>query len=407
MLAAGSLILAGGDVKIRTERPDAVYKVGETVRFLIEGGKDKQLEYVIYGLDGRASAPKKLEKRTVAVHAEKPGFVQIGVRESGRKRYDVFGGAAIAPEQIRKTSPKPADFDSFWNAAVAELRKSGFEVRYETVREDLLLDKDKIICREVFIRAGNGLTAAGFVAWPANAQARSLPILANFNGASKVIADARWAQTSSRNPAIGFNLNFHGLDSQLDRSALKQRMSDLSGYQYKNADHRDLYPMKNIFLRVVLALDYLKTLPQWDGDTIIVRGGSLGGCQALVAAALDPDVDLCIAGAAAMCDHNGGVPGWPRLLERVPQAAAAAPYFDAANFASRIRCHTVMTVGFIDRTCPPASTYAAYHCLPPLTEKRMYHVPLGDHNGRSPDKKGVYYYGTEEIRELIRERMKK
>ena len=38
-----------------------------------------------------------------------------------------------------------------------------------------------------------------------------------------------------------------------------------------------------------------------------------------------------------------------------------APYFDAANFASRIACPVRVAVGFSDTTCPPCAVYAAYN----------------------------------------------
>jgi hypothetical protein len=47
---------------------------------------------------------------------------------------------------------------------------------------------------------------------------------------------------------------------------------------------------------------------------------------------------------------------------RNPAAAEKwAPYFDGANFASRIRCPVRVAVGFSDETCPPCAVYAAYN----------------------------------------------
>jgi cephalosporin-C deacetylase-like acetyl esterase len=58
--------------------------------------------------------------------------------------------------------------------------------------------------------------------------------------------------------------------------------------------------------------------------------------------------------------------GWPKIVESHPKelkAAAAknAPYFDAANFASRIRIPVRVAVGFADEACPPCAVYAAYN----------------------------------------------
>jgi cephalosporin-C deacetylase-like acetyl esterase len=60
--------------------------------------------------------------------------------------------------------------------------------------------------------------------------------------------------------------------------------------------------------------------------------------------------------------------GWPQIVEHnssSPERRAAAekwaPYFDGANFASRIRCPVRVAVGFSDVTCPPCAVYAAYN----------------------------------------------
>ena len=47
--------------------------------------------------------------------------------------------------------------------------------------------------------------------------------------------------------------------------------------------------------------------------------------------------------------------------ERRAAAEKWAPYFDGANFASRIICPVRVAVGFSDTTCPPCAVYAAYN----------------------------------------------
>ena len=97
--------------------------------------------------------------------------------------------------------------------------------------------------------------------------------------------------------------------------------------------------------------------------------------------------------------------GWPQLFraaqyaEHSSRRAAAEkymPYYDIINFAKRVRCETIMSVGFLDPVCPPTSVYAAYNaCL--SERKSMNEVPMGDHGNNydpSPDRKpGVFGYG--------------
>ncbi len=144
---------------------------------------------------------------------------------------------------------------------------------------------------------------------------------------------------------------------------------------------------RGMFLRLVRAIDFLAAQPEWDGRTLIVHGSSQGGAQSIVAAGLDPRVTFFAAGVPAMCDHTGvvvgRVNGWPKLVpngsDGKPDAKVlqAARYYDAMNFATRAKAAGIMTVGFIDTTCPPTSVYAAYNAV--HTSKEIFNDPPSTH----------------------------
>jgi cephalosporin-C deacetylase-like acetyl esterase len=183
---------------------------------------------------------------------------------------------------------------------------------------------------------------------------------------------------------------------------------EIHKYYLQNADSVEKYGTGIVFRRVMMMREYLKALPEWDGETIIARGGSMGGAQAIVASAWEPKMKLCVANAPAMCDHLGFLQdrtaGWPGLFrekiyakggEKHAAAMKTMPYFDVASFAKRVKCPVSMAIGFIDYTCPPSSIYAAYNNLG-TAEKTLVTVPRGDH-GRNLDPAskapGVFGYG--------------
>ena len=47
------------------------------------------------------------------------------------------------------------------------------------------------------------------------------------------------------------------------------------------------------------------------------------------------------------------------------------------NFARKIECPTIVSVGFIDRTCCPSSVYSAYNII--TAPKRLFTDPLAGH----------------------------
>ena len=146
--------------------------------------------------------------------------------------------------------------------------------------------------------------------------------------------------------------------------------------------------MRGMFLRVLRALEYIKTLPEWDGKHIAVSGTSQGGTQSIVAAALDKDVTFVRAGVPGWCDISGVLAdrrsggGKVYFLDEVranPALAKETSYFDCMFFARRIKCPIYMNTGFADVTCPPSSVFAAYNQLPEKTEKYMQTVPDRGH----------------------------
>ena len=83
----------------------------------------------------------------------------------------------------------------------------------------------------------------------------------------------------------------------------------------------------------------------------------------------------------------GRVNGWPKIVpngaDGQPDAKvlAAARYHDAMNFATRAKAAGIVTVGFIDTTCPPSSVYAAYNALP--GKKEIFNDPPSGHAVRA------------------------
>ena len=148
-----------------------------------------------------------------------------------------------------------------------------------------------------------------------------------------------------------------------------------------------------MYLRVMRSLDYIKSRPEWNGKTLVVSGSSQGGGQAIAAAALDPQVTLCVAAVPALSDHSGSFakrqPGWPQFYRNGakadPKVVAATAYYDNVFFARRIKCETWLTTGLFDTTCSPASVYMVYKNL--SVKKDLDIFPTGSHSG-APARKG-------------------
>lgn len=325
---------------------------------------------------------------------------------NARKRLIVGGlGVRVATGKIRPGNPKcPADFDEFWAKKRAELD----QVPVKATREEVKLSaKDakkypNVVCYDVKVDCAGGKPVSGYLCMPRGAEEKSLPAVVFFHGAG-VKSSIRQSYYGSK--AIAFDVNAHGIENGKPTKfygALKN--GELKNYWHRGFDDHNHIYFVGMYMRVMRALDYVKSLPEWNGKVLIVCGGSQGGAQTMAAAALDPQVTLAVPGVPALCDLGGRVlkrrPGWPihfmkpAQRQTDPALIKEAAYVDGVFFAQRIKCPVYFSTGGIDTTCHATSVYAAYNAVPGKNKKIYFH-PTGSH-GTSPNVNGF-----KEIRKII------
>jgi cephalosporin-C deacetylase-like acetyl esterase len=185
--------------------------------------------------------------------------------------------------------------------------------------------------------------------------------------------------------------------------------SDASGnvprnYQAVGNTDRERSYFLNMYLRDSRALDYLMTRSDWDGKTIVLMGGSMGGQQSLVLAGLRPEkisaVLVCVpAGADTNGDLHGRRAGYPNWASDNPDVMKTALFFDTANFTSRIKAPVMAGFGFIDTISPPAGVWAALNQIRGPVEA----LPMieAEHDNLTPDKGRACPARTNEILNLM------
>jgi cephalosporin-C deacetylase-like acetyl esterase len=321
---------------------------------------------------------------TVIGRLDEPGFLQCRAvfRGTNQPTRTAVAGAAIDPLLIKPSLPVPADFDAFWAVQKKKLAAVPVNARLTPVESA----PTNVECFDV--QADSlGAPVSGYYARPAGAQARSLPIILTVHGAGVRSASLSGAVGWAGKGMLALDLNAHGLpNGQAESYYTNLANADLKDYRTRGRESRETIYFLGMFLRLVRAIDFLTAQPEWNGRTLIVHGSSQGGAQSIVAAGLDPRVSFFAAGVPAMCDHTGVVVGrangWPKFLANPPAVPAsnvveAVRYYDAMNFATRVRCAGVVTVGFIDATCPPTSVYAAYNAL--AGPKQIFNDPPSTH----------------------------
>jgi len=150
--------------------------------------------------------------------------------------------------------------------------------------------------------------------------------------------------------------------------------STLDGYWFYNLDDRDRYYYKRVYLGCVRAIDFIFSLPEFDGSNLAVTGGSQGGALSIITTGLDSRVKFLAALYPALCDLtgylNGRAGGWPHMFAEQNKAfnvkkdkIETSKYYDVVNFARLVKVPGYYSWGYNDVTCPPTSMYSAYNVI--------------------------------------------
>jgi cephalosporin-C deacetylase-like acetyl esterase len=303
-------------------------------------------------------------------------------------------GAAVAPTKIKPAVPRPADFDAFWDAKLAELAKIPINpvlTRTETTREGIEFYTVKL--------DSVGSHVQGYLAKPA--REGKFPAIIQFQYAGVYALSPASSQDRAAEGWLAFNVDSHDIPP----TEGQQQHPELGNYQSQgNTDRETAYFLK-MYLRDARAVDYIKSRPDWDGKTIVFQGISMGGQQSLATAGLrSNDVTAVLvlvpSGADIAGSLHGRTAGYPNWGTNDPKVAATAPYFDTINFAPRIKAPVLMAMGFIDTIAPPVGNWTVLNQIPGAKEA----VPLIDtaHNNQATAAQlAPYENRAKEVRDLI------
>jgi cephalosporin-C deacetylase-like acetyl esterase len=301
-------------------------------------------------------------------------------------------GAAVAPTKIPMSAPRPADFDAFWDRKLAAQARLAITPALTPMQTDV-----PGVEMQVFELAALGSKAHGYVARPAREGRFPAVIQLQYAGVYALNAGA-----IARRAAEGWLV--------LNVDSHDKLPSDASGnvprnYRELGNTDRETSYFLNMYLRDSRALDYLLTRDDWDGKTIVLMGGSMGGQQSLALAGLRPEkisaVLVCVpAGADSDGDLHGRKAGYPDWRSDDPAVMKTALYFDTVNFASRIKAPVLAGIGFIDTISPPAGIWTMLNQIRGPVEA----LPMieSEHDNLTPDKGRACPARTNELLDVVR-----
>lgn len=371
------------DVVVSPDRTDWKYKAKEEVTFTVQVFRNENLlEDVVVDYElGPEYFPVKTEndvllkngKRTLKASLKEPGFLRCKViaKVEGRN-YEGMATVAVDEERIQPTTEDPKDFDSFWNQAIADARKIPLDPKMVLMPERCTSTQN--VYHISFQNERYGSRMYGILVVPK--KDGKYPAILQVPGAGI----RPYGGINLGDDVITLEIGIHGIPVNLPQEVYNNLASGaLNGYPGINKNDRDAHYYKRVYLGCVKAVDFIYSLPEFDGSTVGVTGGSQGGALSIVTAGLEPRIKFLAALYPALCDyagylHNraGGWPHYYRNAQPGPNEVETLAYFDVVNFARRVNAPGWYSWGYNDVTCPPTSMYSAYNVIPGAKELHLY-----------------------------------
>jgi cephalosporin-C deacetylase len=372
-------------VNISLDHKDWTYKVNEVARFSVQVLKYGNLmENVTIDYETGPEMLPDVKKEGVVLKngttefsgtMKVPGFYRVRVwAVVDGKRYEGLATAGFEPEKIQPTVKDPADFDTFWTNALAEARKINLDPRITLMPDRCTSDAN--VYHISFQNEAVGSRIYGMLAVPK--KPGKYPAILRVPGAG--IRPYNGDPKTASQGIIALEIGIHGIPVNLDNQVYDNLMNGaLSSYWTVKMNNRDAFYYKRVYLGCVRAVDFIFSLPEFNGTDIAVTGGSQGGALTIVTAGLDKRIKYMAAFYPALCDYSGYLNkragGWPhyfRDTEPKPGEVETLAYYDVVNFARRVTIPGFYTWGYNDITCPPTSMYSAYNVITAPKELQIF-----------------------------------
>ncbi len=312
---------------------------------------------------------KPYQKKFTGDATTPEGKIAMNKFEKAKKTVFFDGGAGVDIDLLQQGSPEPADFDAFWARQKALLA----EVPIRAERIEVPCDNPAVRLYAVSLDCAGSAPVTGYLSIPKAAdEGKKFP--ARAGGPGYGVRE----QTAPKNPpsgAIMFSINAHGMllrefggtDEYYKGfgDTIKSNGKSYGLDPVQNTDPETAY-FRGMILRMIRALQYVKTLPEWNGRDLVVSGGSQGGAFAIWAAGCGEGVTRAESSITGFCDMGKDLVGrlrggWPRFVH-----APGLDYLDPVNFAKRIPATCVVDIpraGLGDYTCEPSGIAVLWNNL--------------------------------------------
>jgi cephalosporin-C deacetylase len=294
-------------------------------------------------------------------------------------------------KKFQGRTPRPADFDQYWDKALAEMR--AIDPKVELVKSEFQVPLAE--CFDLWFTGVKGARIHAKYLRPKNSDKKH-PAIVQFHGYSGNAGD--WSEKLSY-VALGFSVAAMDCRGQggLSEDVGGVKGNTFRGQIIRGLDCKDPQELlfRHIFLDTAQLAGIVMNMAEVDPTRVGAMGGSQGGGLTLACVALEPRIKRAAPMFPFLCDYKRV---WEMDLakdayeelktyfkqfdpqhKREDEIFTKLGYIDNQHLAPRIRAEVLMAVGLMDTVCPPSSQFAAYNKI--TAKKSMAIYPDFGHEG--------------------------
>lgn len=322
---------------------------------------------------------------TLSMPSQGTGFynlhITINVTEYDDTLRRVFG---VNTEAIRSKTPKPGDFDKFWQSSVDSLKKIPLRT---VVTLNPGMERDGLNCYLVEVQSFGNITTRGWLTMSKKAKpGRKLPVWLVVPGYGGVGVKPIYGNDDLA--VLAFNVRGQGNSKDVINPSK-------DGYLTTDIQNRDKYIMRGAIMDVIRAVDFIESRPELDVNNIISSGGSMGGYLSIAACSLDKRIKICSANNPVFCDYRSlvGSSEWPMntiqkysTQMRIPLASILdnLDYYDLKNFAYELDSEALIGVSLLDPLAPPYNEFVMLNNIKNKSRYKLFVYPNLGHEVPPP-----------------------
>jgi cephalosporin-C deacetylase len=274
------------------------------------------------------------------------------------------------------TNPRPADFDSYWELALNEMRSTDSNV-------ELLPSEFQVSGCECFHLYFSGVQGA-------RVHAKYLrPSMSKSPHPAVLLFHGYTGNSGGWEDKLGYvsqGFSVAALDCRgqggLSEDIGGVKGNTLHGHIIRGLDEAlngspNKLLFRQIFLDTAQIARIVMEMPEVDPDRVGATGGSQGGALTIACAALEPSIKRAAPLYPFLSDYKRvwsidqakdaylELQEYFRLFDpqhkREDKIFETLGYVDIQNLASRIKADILWGIGLMDTICPPSSQFAAYN----------------------------------------------